>query len=181
MPGDLPRSADGARAGKVRGVRPFALAEHLLIPCQPIDEYISDDRCGWAAVHLTGKGHEEFSAVTVYRGTRKRILYNGRNSPAGRRSDVAHELSHVLLEHEPGPVRGKEESRTWDPDQESEASWLGGVLLVRDHVALRVARLGMPVAEAATSYGVSVSLMEWRLNASGARKRVMWEKAAQGR
>ncbi len=160
---------------------PFALADHLLIPYQPIDEYIGDDRCGWAAVHLTGEGRDEFSAMTVYRGTRKRILYNGQNSPGRIRSDVAHELSHVLLEHEPRPVRGEEESRTWDSVQEREASWLSAVLLVLEHVALRVARLDTSVAEAATSYGVSVQLMEWRLNASGARKRVRQERAAKGR
>lgn len=158
---------------------PFALADHLLIPHEPIDQYIGDDRCGWAAVYLTGEGRNEFSAMTVYRGTRKRILYNGQNSPARIHSDVAHELSHVLLEHKPGPVRGDEGSRTWDPSQEREASWMSGVLLVPGHVALRVARLEIPVADAATSYGVSVRLMEWRLNASGARKRVRRERAGE--
>ena len=62
-----------------------------------------------------------------------------------------------------------------DSEQEKEASWLSGVLLVPAHVALRIARLGMSVHKAAQAYGVSGRLMEWRLNASGARKRVQRE------
>lgn len=166
--------------GEYAAFDPVSLAEHLLIPYEPIDSYAGEDGCGWAVTHLTGEGCDEFSAVTVYRGTRRRILYNGRNSPARRQSDIAHELSHVLLEHEPGPVRGEGESRTWHPEQEKEASWLSGVLLVPEHVALRIARLGTPITAAANSYGVSIELMQWRLNASGARKRVRLERAAKG-
>lgn len=160
---------------------PFALAEHLLIPYEPIDDYARDDRCEWAVAHLTGEGCDEFSAVTVYRGTRRRILYNGQNSPARRRSDVAHELSHVLLEHEPGPVRGEGGARTWNSIQEKEANWLSGVLLVPAHVALRIARLEMPVTGAANSYGISFKMMQWRLNASGALIRARNERAAHRR
>lgn len=167
--------------GSYAAFDPFALADHLLIPHEPIADYAGDDRCGWAVAHLTGEGREEFSAATVYRGTRRRILYNGQNSPARSRSDVAHELSHVLLEHEPGPVRGDGDARTWNAAQEKEASWLSGVLLVPEHVALRLARLGTPVTGAATSYGVSVQLMQFRLNASGALKRVRHERAARDR
>lgn len=82
---------------------PFALAKHLLIPYESIEDYASEDGCGWAVAHLTEEGCDEFSAAIVYRGMRGRILYNGQNSPARMRSDIAHELSHVLLEHEPGP------------------------------------------------------------------------------
>lgn len=167
--------------GEYAAFDPFALAEHLLIPYEPIDSYAGEDGCGWAVTHLAGEGRDEFSAVTVYRGTRRRILYNGRNSPARRRSDVAHELSHVLLEHEPGPVRGERESRTWNAKQEKEAGWMGGVLLVPGHVALRIARLDTPLTGAASDYGVSVDLMQWRLRASGALKRVKHERAAKGK
>jgi hypothetical protein len=167
--------------GRFAAFDPFALADHLLIPHEPIGDYAGDDRCGWAVAHLAAEGRDEFSAATVYRGTQRRILYNGQHSPARRWSDVAHELSHVLLEHEPGPVRGNGDARTWNPDQEREASWLSGVLLVPEHVALRLARLETPITAAATSYGVSVQLMQFRLNASGALKRVRRERAARGR
>lgn len=160
---------------------PFALAEHLLIPYESIEDYATEDGCGWAVAHLTEEGRDEFSAAMVYRGTRRRILYNGQNSPARRRSDIAHELSHVLLEHEPGPVLGDGESRTWNPEQEKEAAWMGGVLLVPEHVALRIARRDLPMTGAASSYGVSVALMQWRLRMSGALKRVERERATKGK
>lgn len=160
---------------------PFALAEHLLIPCESIEDYATEDGCEWAVDHLTEKGCNEFSAAIVYRGTRGRILYNGQNSPARMRSDIAHELSHVLLEHDPGPVRGEGKSRTWNPEQEREAAWMGGVLLVPEHVALRIARRDTPITGAASSYGVSVDLMQWRLRMSGALIRVERARASKGR
>lgn len=160
---------------------PFALAKHLLIPCESIEDYANEDGCQWAVDHLTEEGCDEFSAAMVYRGTRGRILYNGQNSPARMRSDIAHELSHVLLEHEPGPVRAGGESRTWNPEQEREAAWMSGVLLVPEHVALSIARRGTPITGAASSYGVSVDLMQWRLRMSGALKRVLRERSAKGK
>lgn len=84
--------------GKYAAFDPFALAKHLLIPCESIEDYANEDGCQWAVDHLTEEGCDEFSAAIVYRGTRGRILYNGQNSPARMRSDIAHELSHVLLE-----------------------------------------------------------------------------------
>lgn len=167
--------------GRYAAFDPFALADYLLIPHEPIDHYAGEGDCGWAVTHLAGEGRDEFSAVTVYRGTRRRILYNGSNSPTRKRSDVSHELSHVLLEHEPGPVKGDGGARTWHSMQEKEAAWMGGVLLVPEHVALSIARSDTPLTAAANSYGVSVDLMQWRLRASGALKRVARERAAKGK
>lgn len=36
-------------------------------------------------------------------------------------------------------MRGDGDARTWNPDQEKEASWLNGVVLVLEHVASRLA------------------------------------------
>ena len=45
-----------------------------------------------------------FSAMTVYRGTRCKIFYNPTHAKTRTANSVAHEISHVVLEHEPGPV-----------------------------------------------------------------------------
>ncbi len=158
---------------------PFAYAADLLIPCEPVS-CLAENGCPSAALdHVSGAGRDDFSAITVYRGTRRRIFYNQDNSPSRQRSDVAHELSHVLLEHEPAPIFDTEGTRAWNAEQEREAAWLGGALLVPKHVALMVARRGTAVEEAAERYGVSAQLMQWRLRASGALKRVGYERAGK--
>jgi hypothetical protein len=155
---------------------PFAYARKLRVPCEPVSALALHGCSVEALAHVAGRGRADFSATTVYRGTRRLILYNGHNSPERQRSDVSHELAHVLLEHEPGPVVGLGGCRVWDDEQEGEAGWLGGVLLVPKHVALALARKGSPERDAAARYGVSVEMMRWRLNMSGALKRARRER-----
>lgn len=151
---------------------PFAYAATLLIPCEPIS-CLAENGCPPEVLdHVSGTGRDDFSAITVYRGTRRRIFYNHNNSPGRQRSDVAHELAHVLLEHEPAPIFGSDGTRIWNAEQEREAAWLGGALLVPKDVALLIARRKTSVDAAAEHYGVSAQLMRWRLNVSGALIRV---------
>ena len=58
------------------------------------------------------------------------------------------------------------------PVIEQEASYLGGALLVTEAAALAVVANGSNVREAAGRYGVSEELMRWRINMTGATKRV---------
>ncbi len=109
--------------------------------------------------------------MTVYREARAIIVYNDHNSPERQRSDVSHELAHITLKHKPRPVFGEGGCRAWDEEQkeqEEEAAWLSGALLVPTETALEIARNGIPIEEAASIYGVSVQLMRLRLNVTGA-------------
>jgi Zn-dependent peptidase ImmA (M78 family) len=158
---------------------PFAYADLLGIPCQPVSSLAS---CSEGTLdYIAGAGREYFSAVTVYRDTRIIIVYNDNNTPARQVSDVTHELSHVMLKHKPRPVFADGGCRAWDKEQkrqEEEAAWLSGALLVPTNVALAIARKGVPVEEGAHLYGVSTKMMQYRLNMSGAHKRARRE--AQG-
>ena len=49
---------------------------------------------------------------------------------------------------------------------------VGGVLQVTDEFCLSCCRKGVKVPEAAMRMGVSQQLMRWRMNISGARRRV---------
>jgi hypothetical protein len=158
---------------------PFAYAAALLIPCEPMSCLVENGCAPEALAHVAGVGRDDFSAITVYRGTRRRIFYNDRNSPTRQRSDVSHELSHVLLEHEPTPIFDSNGTRRWNAAQEREAAWLSGALLVPAHIALGIARRGIPIDEAAECYGVSVQLMRWRLRATGALIRARRERSAK--
>jgi hypothetical protein len=158
---------------------PFAYAKFLGIPCVPVSELARDGCPEESLAHVAGAGRRDFSAVTIREGTTCLIVYNDSNDPERQKSDVAHELAHVLLEHEAGPLFGTGGCRNVDELREKEATWLGGALLVPEHVALSVARR-LTVEEAAQHYGVSEELMRWRVNATGALKRAGHERRKAG-
>jgi len=54
-----------------------------------------------------------FSALTVSAGTRRLIVYNQRHPPDRRANSLAHELSHIILEHLPAPALDESGSRLW--------------------------------------------------------------------
>ena len=113
-----------------------------------------------------------FSAATVFAGTRRIIVHNDVHRPARQASNVTHEGAHGLLLHEPIPAFGPHGCRIWRDEVEEEAQWLAGVLLITEEAAVAVARGNLPVAMAASRYGVSEQMMQYRLNVTAAYRRV---------
>ncbi len=148
---------------------PWGLAAHLAIPVLPLTdlEEIPD-----AVGHFTRAEPSAFSAVTVFLGTRRIIVYNDRHSRTRQAADIAHELAHALLGHPPSTALDERGCRYWNPEMEEEAKWLSGALLVSEEAALGVVLQGKSLADAAADYGVSQALMRWRLNVTGALKRI---------
>jgi len=149
---------------------PFALASHLAVPVIPLSVLSSE--VPQAVAHFLHGTPESFSAVTVFRGLRRIIVYNDAHVLGRQHSDVAHELSHALLLHEPQAAFGEGGCRNWNADHEDEANFLAAALLVSEEAALDVVRRGIGLRQAAAAYGVTPKLMQWRINATGARKRV---------
>lgn len=151
-------------------LNPFALAEDLAIPVTPLSalaEAIPD------AVHqLSRVDSGAFSAATVFLGPRRRIIYNDAHSRARQHSDMSHECAHALLRHPPRPAFDGSGCRDWDADEEDEANFLGAALLVTEEATLHIVRREMDFNQAAHFYGVSRQLLRWRMNATGAVKRV---------
>jgi Zn-dependent peptidase ImmA (M78 family) len=108
-----------------------------------------------------------FSAATVFCGHRRLIIFNPVHAPGRHANSIAHELAHVLLEHEPGAVRESGGGRRWRPMDEAEADWLAATLLVPRDGALEVMYELGAVEAAADHFGVSRQLMHWRLNQTG--------------
>jgi Zn-dependent peptidase ImmA (M78 family) len=146
---------------------PFALATHLDVPVAKLSDLQADAP---AARHLLEVEPEAFSAVTVFDGRRRRIVYNDRHSIGRQNSSVGHEAGHRLLLHEPRPAVDHRGCRLWDQDVEDEADWLAGVILISEDAALAVARGWMTEEDAAVHFGVSAQMLTWRLNVTGARK-----------
>ena len=86
-----------------------------------------------------------FSACTFDLGTRKVIVCNPLATAERRRSDVSHEASHLLLDHKVREVEqlGGLSFFTCDPDEEQEANWLAGCLLLPRDLLVRSLRNGL--------------------------------------
>jgi hypothetical protein len=145
---------------------PHALAEHLAIPALSLDSF--NDQCPEAVAQLTDHDPGAFSAATVFCGSMRVIVFNPSHSPGRHANTVAHELGHVLLEHEPEPVIDQSGQRRWSAQNEREADLLGATLLVPRDGILPVMYRGKSIEAAAEHFGVSVQLMEWRFNRTGA-------------
>ena len=149
---------------------PWELAEWLEIPVLRLSEF--QESAEGAYRYFREQGRSEFSAVTVFDGNRRLIVHNDSHSPGRQASNVCHELAHGLLLHAPTPALDDKGCRNWSKEIEEEANWLSGVLLVPDEAAIEVMKSGVGLDQAAVHYGVSVQLMKFRVNVSGARKRV---------
>ena len=149
---------------------PWKLADWLEIPILRLLDF--EEYAEWACRYFRGPGRSAFSAVTVFDGHKRLIVHNDSHSPARQASNVCHELAHGLLLHPPTPALNDQGCRNWSREIEDEANWLSGVLLVPDDAALATVKNGLDLDKAAAYYGVSLQMMQFRINVSGARRRV---------
>jgi hypothetical protein len=158
-------------------LEPVRLAEELAIPVLSLLELGEGARA--AARQLVSVDAGCFSAATIFCGPRRMIIYNPSHPPGRHANSVAHELAHVILEHEPGPVREAGGERRWLASQEAEADWLAGTLLAPREGVLAVMYRLDDVGAAARHFGISSQLMSWRLNHTGAARQM--QRAARAR
>lgn len=186
--------ADGLRRGfkaEAERIAQSVRAELGLKPWQPLDCLALADHLGIEVITLRelrryGAKDESirrlispeagFSATTICAGTRRLIVYNPRHAPGRRANSLAHELSHVLLEHEPKPALGTGGCRHWDEREETEADWLAAALLVPREGALRWMARGGDLEGGAEHFGVSVDLFRWRVNHTGVRRQLAYAR-----
>jgi hypothetical protein len=100
---------------------------------------------------------------------------------ARRDSDLAHELAHIILRHELRTAEriGGLTFFNCDPEQEEEANWLAGCLLLPRPLLLAEARLGSTVEDIANKHRVSIPMARFRLNTSGVYFQVNRAKTAR--
>jgi hypothetical protein len=149
---------------------PPALLESLAIPATPLSDLAGT--IPQAVDQLAVADPEAFSAVTVFCGTRRAIVYNDAHHPGRQSSDITHEAAHALLHHAPAPAFDPVGCRHLDSDQEDEARFLGAALLLTEEAAMDIVRRGVPEREAAARYGITPKLVRYRINVTGARNRV---------
>ncbi|WP_165684635.1 ImmA/IrrE family metallo-endopeptidase [Streptomyces sp. KO7888] len=142
------------------------LAAHLRVEVIDAQELVGMD----SLRELESLQPGAFSAATFHLPDGRTVaVYNPCNEPARTKSDIAHELAHVLLGHEVRELQqiGGHAFFTCDPEQEEEANWLAGCLLLPRQLLLRHAYAGADAQALAAAAGVSVPMARFRLNTSG--------------
>ena len=134
---------------------------------------------------LLDEESNDWSALTISGLNSTILIHNPRNSPGRRSSDIAHELSHLLLRHSPSTLMfapdGTWTLRSYDSQQEEEAAWLSGCLLLPRPALLLIARSKFSPSEAAKRYDVSQKLLQYRRNVTGVSRQMANSRRAKNR
>lgn len=122
-----------------------------------------------------------WSALTLGRGQSALVIYNPTHSPGRQASDIAHELAHIVLGHQPATMimspDGKLVMRSYNQKQEEEANWLAWALLLPREALLSLKRRRATVSDIAAAFGVTEVLVEYRIRVTGVESQV---RAARG-
>ena len=94
------------------------LADHLGVTLMPLSALAADipDACRV----LRGPEQAAFSAVTIVAGADRLVVHNDSHPLRRRRSNIAHELSHAILEHPATPPLNDAGCRYFDMGIEDE-------------------------------------------------------------
>lgn len=142
-----------------------ALGKHLGASVRSADELTS--LANLEELDALQKG--AFSACTFDLGERTVIVYSPLSSLGRRQSDISHESAHLLLEHSVKEIEtfGGLSFFTCDPDEEQEANWLAGCLLLPRELLVRATRNGLDSDDIAERYNVSSQMASFRIRTTG--------------
>jgi Zn-dependent peptidase ImmA (M78 family) len=157
-----------------------ALAADLGVEIMSADQLVPIERLE----ELQHLQDDAFSAATLRRRDgRKVVVFNPLHANGRTRSNQAHELSHIVLQHTLRTIEnvGSMSFVTCDIEQEEEADWLGGCLLLPRPILLQAAKQGKSPQQIAEEYETSEPMARFRLNASGVLVQVGRAKAARQR
>lgn len=115
-----------------------------------------------------------FSACTFDIRGRAVVVFNPLRRPERQASDIAHELSHLILNHELSQIEYLDGApfRTCLPDQEEQATALGGTILLPRPALLAAAKRSLSLDELATEMGVTVEMARFRWNTTGVARQI---------
>jgi hypothetical protein len=128
------------------------------LPPDVLDQLLEKDPWGW-------------SAISVVQGGTAVVVYNPRHSTGRQSSNIVHELAHLILGHEPAKLimahDGSFVMRSYDQKDEDEANWLAWALLLPRESLLSCKNSRLTVPQIAERYGVTDTLVNFRLRMTG--------------
>lgn len=128
---------------------------------------------------LTRVDRESWSAVTIAYQAKRLVVLNSGHSLPRQTSSLAHELAHIILNHTTDRAVLSDEGfllrSNYDADQEEEADWLAGCLLVPRDGLLAAGRRTGDHRHLAMRFGVSRDMIAWRLRVTGVSRQLKRE------
>jgi Zn-dependent peptidase ImmA (M78 family) len=122
---------------------------------------------------LLNVDHSGWSAVTVCVDQHSVIIHNPRHSKGRQASNIAHEIAHLILEHEPTRLVMSQDGalvmRSFNEKQEEEANWLAWCVLLPRQAIVEALKKRVSVEEIAVQFGVSEPLVRFRVQKTGAQ------------
>ena len=134
------------------------------------------------AEQLLRRDPDSWSGMTLLEDEVHLVVLNSTHSAARRAATLMHELAHIILEHVPADVdvspSGLVLLSDYSADQEDEADWLGGALLLPEPALLHYRSQGLSIDAICRMYGVSSQLCTWRCRITGVEKRMSFRRSA---
>lgn len=160
----------GLGLGPLDAFDPYALCQEHGIPVYSMTG-LADDLTSKAAIeHFAGGRASAWSAALVPYGTARIIIENDAHALVRRRSNIAHELGHHLLEHEfEEVVLGEDHTRQFSAEQEKQATFMAGELLIPLTAAERMAFDNRDNDYVAQRYGVSTQFAQMQMKGQRVR------------
>ena len=121
--------------------------------------------------HLTAVDPDSWSAVTLRLPEANLIVVNETHVIGRQNNSLAHELSHIILKHEPAQAfisaDGMMMMAHYDKALEDEADCLAGTLLVPREALLQLIDQDFDARQLSKHFGVTVELIRMRRNLTG--------------
>lgn len=160
--------------------RQFGLSQHEALSADRLAEEL--DVTIWSAEDVGGvsaeairvlvdEAEQSWSALTMRMGPHHLIVYKPVSSPGRRNSVIMHELAHIILGHELAAACILEDGSlvpgNFDQDQENEADWLAGALLLPRPALLSIRHRRLDDGAACGEHLVSQDMLKWRFRMTG--------------
>ncbi len=145
------------------------LADHLGITVWSVKDVEDLDAENLSV--LTNEADDSWAALTMRMGASNLVVYKPVSSLGRRNNVIMHELSHIILGHELAQAFLMEDGSlvpgNFDQDQEDEADWLAGTLLLPRPALLSIRTQRIPDEVACDQYLVSREMLTWRARMTG--------------
>jgi Zn-dependent peptidase ImmA (M78 family) len=150
---------------------PWKLAKHMNTIVWKADEVPDIDK---HSLKILEDDKDSWSAVTLNVGEAKLVILNPSHSQLRLNSDLMHELAHIIIGHTAHRMDFFDDDlsilNTHNKDQEDEAQWLAGCLLLPRIVVEDLVRNGFTIDEVKLKYGVSEDMYKYRKSITGVSK-----------
>lgn len=153
----------------------YKLAEYLGIKVWTPNDIIGLTQQSLDALLFNdGKTASCWSAVTLVVGKKTVVILNSSHSLGRQASDLTHELAHRILDHKTHDMSISADGvmllSSYGKEQEDEADWLSSSLLLPREALVSIKRKGLAPEDSARVYGVSLSMLKYRMAMSGVNR-----------